>query len=253
VPSWGITVAEDRLSVRVQNRSLKRLLEEIATKSEVPIIISADVTDQRVSLQFQHLPMEHGLRLVLHAMDAFFLYTAEDHPAAVLRAVWVYPAGQGHRIAPVPPEAWASTTEILDQLTAPDPLERARAVEVVIDRQGQQALEIVLEALEDAEEQVRYRALYKTLHTGLALPEDVLQWLLRADPSPVVRFLALEALASGPGASPEHLQEVAELALHDPSVQVQSQAQDILEALETTRQPLGAHETPPGQDGAVAH
>jgi hypothetical protein len=86
----------------------------------------------------------------------------------------------------------------------------------------------------------------------LVLLPDLLQHLVISDPSHVVRFLALEALARVPGTSPESLREAAELALRDPYEAVQDQAWEILDALEATSRPAEGTEPPPGQEGAVS-
>jgi len=251
-PKWGVTVVDGRLSVRVQNRSLKRLLEEIADKSNVPIIVSTGVEDQRVSMQFENLPFDQGLQILFQALDTFFSFGVQGQASAALRAVWVYPPGKGHRVVPVPPEAWASTAEMSEQLSDPEPEKRAPAVEVLIERQGKRALETVLQALEDGDEKVRYRTLYKAVNSGLTLSNALLEHLLVSDPSPVVRFLALDAIANVSGAQPESLRAIAELALHDPHVAIQSQAQEILDTLEAANRPAETTEPQPGQEDDVS-
>src|SRR5262249_54156492 len=169
---------------------------------------------------------------------------------ASLQAVWVYTKGTGHNILPVPRTAWASTREVELSLTDPDPEERARAVEVLVERKGKQALDIVLQVLKDQDEKVRYRALFKALNAGLALPADTLQTLLQSDSSPVVRFLALDALAERPGADRQNVKAVAELALNDPNPQVQDQAREILSQLEAAAQPPDPSQPVQEQGGA---
>ena len=204
-----VALTENRLSVHAQDHSLKDILEQIAALSAVPIMISETIKDQVISSHFDDVALEEGLRRLLYRLDAFFFYAVEGADAAALQAVWVYPQGQGKRMLPMPPEAWASMAEMRQYLRDPDPEMRARAAETLVERQGKRALEAVLEALEDGEEKVRYRALARAVQGGVPLRGDMLHHLLRRDPSPVVRFLAFEALAKAPDVPPQMLWESA--------------------------------------------
>jgi HEAT repeats len=245
-----ITVTEGHLSVQVQNRSLKAILAEVSRKSGVPIIVGEGIKDQRVSPHFLDLPLGQGLLVLLQELDSFFFYGVQEQSPASLRAVWVYPKGQGRRIVPVGPEVWASTDEMRQRLRDPDPTERAQAVEVLMERQGKRAFDASLQALEDDDEKVRYRALYQAQKSGVALPSDVLLQLVQSDRSPVVRFLALDTIANAPGADPEHVREIAESALNDPHEAVREHASEILETLAIVLQPEATHESSPEQCGA---
>jgi HEAT repeats len=236
-PKTLIAVAENRLSVQVQNRSLAWILQEISHQSGVPILLSQGIRDRPVSIQLQDLPLDQGLQVLLKTLDAFLLYGAQEQSPAALRAVWVYPKGQGRRLVPAPSEAYAGAAEIQQNLSDPDPAERARTAELLIKRQRMRALDVVLQVLQDPDEQVRYRALYRAVHLDVALPTDLMQHLVLSDPSSVVRFLALEAVAKAPGADPARIRETAELALNDPSEAVQEQAGVILTALESAHPP----------------
>lgn len=250
-PKTGITVANNRLSVQAQNRSLAGILDEISNQSGIPILLGDGINDQTVSIRFQELPLDQGLQALLKTFDAFFFYSAEgtqgQSPAA-LKAVWIYPQGQGRRIVPVPPETYASTAEMQQNLRDPDPDQRARAVEALMERQGTRALDVVLEVLEDPDEKVRYRALNQAVQLNLALPEDLMQRLALSDSSPVVRFLALEAMVNAPGIDPGQLREIAERALNDPSEEVKAQAEDILATLDSDQQPEELSEPQEGQE-----
>ncbi len=233
-----ITVVDGRLSVQVQNRSLQWVLEQIAQQSGV-FISAKYIGGERISVQLQDLPLDQGLQHLLRDQDAFFFYGAEagGYGDASLKAVWVYAKGKGRRILPVPAEEWASTRELAQGLTDPDPDERVRAIEGLIERTGKHALDTVAQSLRDPDEKVRYRVLHKALAAGLALSTDSLQELARYDSSPVVRFLALNALAEKPGVDRQNVRAIAELALNDPSQPIQEQAQEILDQLETASRP----------------
>jgi hypothetical protein len=230
-------VTNNRLSVQAENHSLAWILEEISNKSGVPIIPSEGMKDQTVSIRFRDLPLDQGLQVVLKTLDAFYYYGAQGEAPAALKAVWLYPKGKGSRIVPAPPEAYASTAEMQQDLSDPDPAERARAAEALIQRQGRRGLDTLVHVLADPDEKVRYRALYQATRSGLALPEDLAQYLALSDSSPVVRFLALEVMANMRGADPARIRQIAEQALNDPNELVRQQAQDILAEQGTTGQP----------------
>jgi len=228
------------VTLQAKDRPLSWFLNEISRAAGVAVVLADGVGVERLSIDFKDLPAEEAFRQLLRDYDAFFFYSGEGMKPASLRVVWVYPKGQGKGLQPVPPEQWASTKEFEEELGDPDPDVRARSIEALIERKGNRALEAVLKALEDQEARVRTRALYQAISAGLELPEDVLIALALSDSSPSVRFLALEALATGPEAH-----WIAQRALSDPSPHVQQRAQEILRGLETASRPAKA--APPAQ------
>lgn len=136
-------------------------------------------------------------------------------------------------MVPVPPERWASTAELEQELMSNSSTgARMRALEAVIERKGNQSRETVLYALNDANEQVRYSALSGALNIGLALPGGTLANLMQYDLSPFVRSLALKAMSEKPGADKLHVRSMAQAALTDPHRDVRAQARDVLVTLE---------------------
>jgi HEAT repeat protein len=219
-------------------------LEEISREGKVAISGDTGPGRRLVSIQFQDLPLDEGLRQILRDHDAFFFYGVEGKAPASLRAVWVYPKGQGRGLEPVPPEAWASTRELEAELADPNPKARARAIEALVERKGDGARDAVLEALKDHDEEVRAQALYQTVSGDVELPTDALTDLALGDPSPAVRFLALEALTDRPEA-----RTIAETALNDPSPQIRHKAQEILRELDAATRPRKPSQ--PAQDRSL--
>jgi hypothetical protein len=224
-----ITFREGRLTVDVQNVLLELLLEEISRQAIVAIISPEGLGDESVSVQFQDLPLDQGLRQILKDRDTFFFYGAEEKVPASLKAVWVYPPGQGRAVQPVPPEKWASTKEIEGKLTDPNAEARARAIQALVQRKGDNALDELLKALKDKDDHVRTQALWGALSSGVQLPAESLKELALRDRAAEVRFLALQALTAHPQAG-----EIAKLALKDPNPHVRTKAQEIILQLEET-------------------
>ncbi len=238
----SVTFKDGRLSVKAQNRSLKRLLDEITGKAGVAVILGDGVGRETINLSFQDLPLDEGFRRILKDHDAFFFYGVEKNAPASLSAVWVYPRGRGRGLTPIPPEKWASTAELEKMLADADPEVRFRAILALIDRKGNKAQDVVVEALKDKDGQVRAEALYKALRKGVELPTDSLIGLALDDPSPDVRVLALEAIARSPDA-----RDIALRALNDPNPEVQNKAREIIEALDSAAQQPEVTEGTQGQ------
>jgi len=242
----AVTLKDGRLSVRAQNRSLRSLTDEISTKAGVPIVISERVGSQLVSVNFKNLPLDEGLRQILNKQDAFFFYGVDEQEPSSLKVVWVYPKGKGRGIAPVPAEKWASTKDVEAMFADRDPDVRGRAIETLVERKREAALQAVLKALQDNSDQVRARALYGALKAGVQVSDGVLSNLAVNDPSADVRLLALQGLANGPDA-----RVVAERAVDDPNEPVRVQAREILARLddeakqaEQPNQPSGDEQEP---------
>ncbi len=237
----SVKVTNGHLTANVQSRSLNWVLQQISAQGGISID-SKHVERELVTADVRDLPLEEGLRRLLCAQDSFFFYggveespgsgTERSHPS--LKAVWVYPKGEGHLASPVPPEQWASTSDLRKSLIASDPQERARAAEILIGRGGQQGLEVTFEALKDRDDQVRYRALDKARNSAVALPMESLQDLVRSDSSPLVRSIALSMAQDS---NPEMARVVAESAQSDADLGVKSQAQQVLDELDVADHP----------------
>jgi hypothetical protein len=223
----SVTVKNGRLSIRIHNTALGRLMDEISGKAGIPIVLSEDLGSQLVSTDFQDVPLDEGLRQILSKYDAFFFYGVDEQEPSSLKTVWVYPKGRGRGIAPLPAEKWASTKDFEAMLADKDPEVRGRAIETLVQRKGEAALDAVLKSLQDPNDQVRTRALYGATKAGVQVSEAVLNNLAVNDASPDVRFLALQGLSNGPEA-----RQIAEGALEDPSEPVRVLAREILTRLD---------------------
>lgn len=237
----SIAVKDGMLTLHVQKRTLASVLEEIGEKAGVVIKLGEDIEDlgdEQVSVDFKGYRLDEGLRQILKNHDAFFFYgveKGEEKGPASLKVVWVYGASRGQGLEPVAAHKWASTKEVERMLKDPEGDVRARAIEELIKRKGQDSTEAVLEALKDPSERVRTKALYRALDSDAEIPQDRLIDLALKDESETVRFLALQALSHDPD-----LRWVVERAALDPSERISETAQDILRQLDAASQPPGA-------------
>lgn len=229
-----VSIKNGRLSIEAHAVSLDTLLAEVSRKSGLEIFYD-EASEESVSIAFQELRLDDGLRKILENYDIFFLYGATGEEPT---ALWVYPRGWGRDIVPAPPESWASTSELEQEFSSSsDAVERMRALETVIARKGKRSVDLVLYTLSDTNGQVRYSALSGALDNGVRLPEGTLENAARYDRSPFVRSLALKAIGEGSGVAEEVVRSIAHAALADPHGDVQMQARDVLATL---RQPIRA-------------
>ncbi len=229
---FSIIFKDGRLTVEAKNRPLSLLVDDLSLKTQVPVILDSDVADLPVSISFQGLALDEGLRRIFQNYDVFYMYGSEKSEPSTLKVVWVYPRGKAAGLEPVPPEKWASTKELKGFLNSKDPQLRARAVKALVEREGSTALPTVNLALADKDPDVRASALYGATDAGLQVPEDILRPLITNDDSPEVRFLALQSMAESPD-----IQSVAEAALNDPSEPIRVEAKEILSRLPGTSNP----------------
>lgn len=227
-PSQKATIIfkDGRLSLDARNLPLSLLVDDLSGKTQVPVLLDSDVVDLPISISFQGLALDEGLRRIFKNYDTFYMYGSAENEPASLKAVWVYPKGKASGLEPVPPEKWASTKELRGSLNSKDPQVRARAVRALVERGGSKALPTVTRALADTDPDVRASALYGATDAGLQVPEDSLRNLVTNDESAEVRFLALQSMADS-----EDVRSVAEAALNDPSEPIRVQAREILSRL----------------------
>jgi hypothetical protein len=229
-PARLVTLAADgTLSVTGSRASLQAVLNEISVQAKFAIVLADALERERVSVVLRDVPLEEGLKRLLAAYDAFYLYSAPDNKSpGLINAIWVYPRGEGRALEPVPPTLWASTKELEQQLDDPDPNVRSNTYEALIERRGDRALATVLRGLVDIDESVRLMTLTTALNTGIEIPASDLHAVVLSDQSQHVRMLALEALEGKSEA-----EAIAESVKDDSDELIRNQARLMLEALKT--------------------
>lgn len=243
-----IELRNGRLSVHVADRSLVSILEQISIQSGVSIIVKdRQMVDRPVTADFEATPLDGGLRNLLSDEDILMLFSADGQVPPDLKAVVVYPNGQGDSIAFSDlGENVGDTEQLAQSLGSFDETERAEAIQTLVGRLGTKSQDLVLQALTDESDQVREQALYAALESALTLPVDTLVNLAKNDPLPSVRMYALEALASnleGPD-SLERLETIAEAAEGELETHVREHATRLFKQMTNEPAPPNRQQRP---------
>ena len=215
------------LSLDLHEQSLGTVLAGIARKSHMRIVSSPAIDSRFVTLQMRGVPLDSGLRQILKDCDVFFYSSAGE-----LRSAWIYEKDAGAQLIPVPPENWASTSDIERQMNSGSPAERISAIETLVARNGPGSGDLVSRALLDENAEVRLRALDVALSAGVGVSRETLT-SLTYDGSAAVRALALEAIASGTALGGTYEAETDDLLRRmsgDADLEVRSRAAETLES-----------------------
>lgn len=226
-----ISLKAGLLSVALEDRPLRWVLDEISRQSGMMFETVPEISEQRVTDAFQDLPIERGLRHLLSSWDLFFFYGGDETGP---QYVWVYPKGKGVELRPIPPEVWASTLDLEEAFNDTDPQVRTQALQALVERKGKAALELLLPALDDPNDQIRSGALNAAATSNLEIAPETLIGLVQNDPSPTVRFLALAAISSYMEAPPADLDimGIAIDASADADPEIRTLAENLIDRLE---------------------
>lgn len=217
------------LTVRVGHRNLRAILQEISRKAGVPIVSAAALGSRTISIAFEGLSLVEGIRRLASDYDCYFLFRASAQTPALPGGIWIYPKGQGDKLAKIHTKQLRFEQELDRKLSDSDPGARAHAFEVLLTSRSGRTLDSLMKALEDTDAQVRYRALSMAIAQKIALASPLLEELIEADPSEIVRLVALSAIATDPKIGKDNLNAIAGSALHDPDPVVQTKALEILD------------------------
>jgi hypothetical protein len=228
-----VTIAADRtLSITATRLTLHSVLSDISVQAKLPIVLSESLGNERVSVRLEAVPLEEGLKQLLAAYDAFYLFGPSESekakPSTSIKGVWVYPKGVGLELEPVPPTLWASTQELEARLEDPDPGVRSDAYEALIERLGARGVPIVRRGLADGNGGVRLGTLTAALDAGVDIPSADLHALVLSDSVQWIRLLALEAVETKPEAI-----SIAASVKDDQDEAIRNAAQLLLERLES--------------------
>ncbi len=228
-----VRIADGKLSIQARQVPVDELLTQISAKSAITIH-REKASEALISLTFKGVALDEGLRRIFKDQDIFIFYGAG---ASQPTTVWAYPRGQGRELAPAPPQSWAATAELKQDLSSSNWGARVGAIETIVERQGNQSVDDVLYALNDTNPNVRYSALSSALTISVPLPTGTLENLAQYDRSHFVRALALKAIGEDPKAAKLQVISMAQAALNDPHAGVQAQAKDVLATLKAVSGP----------------
>ncbi|MEK7285917.1 MAG: HEAT repeat domain-containing protein [Nitrospirota bacterium] len=69
------TIQNNRLSAKIKKTPLQTVLEELKKKTDLAIEVDGSLIDETVSVEFDSLPLEHGLRTLLRNKSYLLIYT----------------------------------------------------------------------------------------------------------------------------------------------------------------------------------
>lgn len=230
---WAVVEVEGtRLTVTLDQVPLQEALREIARQTGLRILVNSAL-DDRLSLAFDNLSVEEGLRRLIRGHSVLFLYT----PAGELREVWVYASQPADLLPSMPSPAAVTAPEeapaFPPTLTDPEPAQRlAAALALTGTEEAEAALGVVLDLLTPhTDPEIRERAL-GILTFFKDMPVDHIAQVALLDPEPSLRLEAVQLL----GQQAEHdpaahtaLRQVAKAALDET---VREHAQALLHGLE---------------------
>ena len=230
-----IHLSDNRLSLAITKQPLQEVAKAIAQQAQLSIIFDKEMPNPNIDMKFSNLPVQQGLQRLFENYDTFFFYSTDKETVAKLTTVWVYPQGQGQRLAPVPSPIAARANELIQDTTDTDAARRASAIANLVEQQGSAATEAVQNALIDPDERVRIEALHAALLAQIDLPLDTLKDLAVRDTSAKIRSIALAGLVnrSEQGAIElSDILEVLKLAQKDTDPEVSELAVQLIKSLE---------------------
>lgn len=221
------------LTFHAKDQPLQSLLDAIGAIANVSIMVAPGVGSEHVSADFRSYRLDEALRQILKDYDVLFSYGSDGNTQGnpALRTVWVYAPNRGPGIARFAMAAWNKSDRAYQQslASAANPDERARAVDELIRRGGREAVDVVMEALKDPSDKVRYQALYRAGIVGALPPEDTIIDLVLNDTSEQIRAWAFQTLPLDPT-----LQWVAQREANDSSQQIAELARNYLKDLDAS-------------------
>jgi hypothetical protein len=168
-PAFFVRVEEGFLTVRLENISLKRVLEEIANQAWIRIVFFG-TGDESVTFEFSDIPLEKGLRRIIGDRNHVFIYgqgRLSDVEAGI-REVRIFPDYGDGRTGSDKPTVIAPNLEALEEnsletlirdLEDHDPLVREEIVGRLSEFRDERAFqELTRLLLNDEDEDVRASA-----------------------------------------------------------------------------------------------
>jgi type II secretory pathway component GspD/PulD (secretin) len=230
-----IHLSDNQLSLAITHQPLQEVAKAIAQQAKLSILFDKDVPNPNIDILFSNLPIQQGLQRLFENYDTFFFYSNSNGTLAKLATIWVYPQGKGEILSPIPAVAIPSNPQLALNTNDPEPYQRASAVTLAIEHNGQDAEDVLQTALDDPEEIVRINALQAAIVSAIAMPMDRLNDLALHDPSTAVRSMAISSLFKEfeeGRIAPSDVARIVNLAQSDPEPMVSELAKQIIASLD---------------------
>ena len=257
-----VLLKDDRLTVKVADVPLGKILQEISRQSGIKVFGNARIGNEKITVEFSDLSMEEGLGKILSSYNLAYLFSAKkpngEYPSPQqMTEVWIFPRSENHSSVPRELDFIPLSGKETEN---PAPSSRQRVIESIIERQDPSGIPILIDFLRDSDPGVRLSAIDALTEVGSPVPADQIAEIalehndpqtrmailtsgielpLKAivdhalhDPHPQVRIEALHTLEGY-----TELEEVARQALKDPDPSVQTTAEEILQSIEEDRNP----------------
>ncbi len=251
-PSWQLTVQGGRMTALVQDAPLEMIMREISRRVRLAVSIQGPVARDLVTVRFQNLPVEEGIRKVLEGKEYAIIHNPSlyrertEAGLSSVREILVFSRpGSGANEG----SEWMKLGGAAEEPRAPapagavngpkldNPLLRLEEMSDLADED--ELLPALARALEDQDARVRAKAMEILEDTLGPIPVGPLSQIAETERDPLMRSRALTLLAfRGEGAAVQPLTR----ALQDPAADVRELASELLKQLGLT---TPAQPTPP--------
>lgn len=233
--SLSVQLTSDRMSLEVDNQPLQEVVQAVAQKTNLNIIMDKDVPNANVTIHVDNASVSVGLQQLFENYDTFFFFNNSTDTKAKLATVWVYPKAKGENYSPNLGNQVAAYPHSLEATNTLAAQKRTEAVVSAIQKNGPEAESALQAALTDSEDDVRINALQAATLIGLDITSDQLKELALYDSSETIRSMAIgylgQQLSAGRITEPDVV-GIAHSSLNDPSPIVAETAKQILASLE---------------------
>lgn len=200
-PPFFLAVKDNTLSAKIENTPLGEVLKELARLAQLEVYVGGSVAEEKISAQFDNLPIEDGIKRLLGDKNYSLTYarTAGSTRVAEIRVVsdGSAPVTKINEEAASAPPAGETQPQSPDEkplekltqeaLQAPDPAARTAALKALGERgEEEKIVSSVNSALRDQDAGVRDTAL-GLVRSGMPVPLEALHEMARQDPSRQIR------------------------------------------------------------------
>lgn len=206
--SRSIQFADDHLTVKIQDVSLREILQEIARRSGFTLVRYGSL-DEPMTLQFHQLPLDEGLQRILRHRSFALEYaqqTPEERLSVVRRpkTLWIFPQGDEEysiqntivgdtKIGSSGEDIATEISRLQAALSSEDAGDREEAVDALGESGRPEAVAPLRLALADQDEDVREAAIMALAEIGGDAAAQALALALD-DEDPWLREEAVDAL-----------------------------------------------------------